>query len=564
MSPVRVLLAYANPAITPTPVPPYGMERIAQAFAAAGCDVRLLTPFSEADPAAHFAAALQWQPALVGLSVRNIDDTLVVRGAGAPGSLDTTFYLDAIAPLVAAACAAVGRARVLLGGPGFSAAPEAVLAYLGAGVGIAGPGEDLCLALGEALAAGRGPVLPDDPRVVRAGQPSARGRGFASGYQALPGPTPRMGSYLRLTAARGGRVGVQLSTGCDRRCAFCTEPRLTGHLVIPRPVDEIVAEIDALAAAGFRRLWLTASELNVPTDRDAIALLRRLAGRDLDLAAFLQPAPISDALLDAMEDAGMDPETVNFEFGHLSDAVLRAGGGPASRRAIDGLVETWLRRGYRRIGGSMLLGAHPAETWQTLDEALTAARQIDSALPDGLGLAYACGARVYAETPLAQWITAHPDDAAPHLFGADDPSFAQVVVFSRPAPPRVLLAHVQAALQDCRGPTGAMNAEVSADPAVLAAEALVSRGILRIIEGQDTEAARCLTDALRQVPDHLEALRQLALLQANGFRDPSAASATLQRLLAALPTGDARRGEVTAALQQLRHSHSPSGPPKAP
>ena len=56
--PPRVLLVYANPAITATPVPPYGMEKVAQAFRLAGCEAIMLAPFIETDPLATLAEAL--------------------------------------------------------------------------------------------------------------------------------------------------------------------------------------------------------------------------------------------------------------------------------------------------------------------------------------------------------------------------------------------------------------------------------------------------------------------------------------------------------------------------
>ena len=54
----RILLVYANPAITATPVAPYGAERVAHAFRIAGCDARVIAPWLELRPAAALAAAL--------------------------------------------------------------------------------------------------------------------------------------------------------------------------------------------------------------------------------------------------------------------------------------------------------------------------------------------------------------------------------------------------------------------------------------------------------------------------------------------------------------------------
>lgn len=571
----RVLLVYANPAVTASPVVPYGMERIAHALRLSGCRVELLAPWIEADPRAALDQALAAGPwDLVGFSLRNLDDALVVRSAAPPVAagphgpdIDTGYYLDAVRPLVQAALAALGPARVLVGGAALSSGPEVVLAALGASWGIAGPAEDLAWRLGRALATGQGPVLDPDPRIVQLGPvgplaaaPPARGpahdpvprdRGFAAAWRPAPGPTPRMGPYLGLALARGGRVPVQVAAGCDRRCHFCVEARFTGHLVRPRPVPEIVAEIDSLVAVGVRRFWLATSELNVPDERHAIALLRALAGRGLDLQAFVQVAPVSDALLDAMEAAGLDPSGLSFELGHLDDALLRAGAGPANLAAIERLVSTFLRRGYRTLGGSVLLGAHPQETAASLDRALSQALAFDAALPDGLGLAYACGGRVYPRTALADWVTAHPDQARPHLYGDPDPTFVRPVVFCRPVAPRALMAQVAAALSGARGRMGPMNTEAAAGEEALLVEALVNRGIWRRQEGRSEEAAALLSAALDLDPLHLEGLAQLAMVQLHDLSSPEASAHTLRRLLAALGPTDPRRAEILAALRAL-------------
>ncbi|MBK7758756.1 MAG: radical SAM protein [Deltaproteobacteria bacterium] len=563
----RALLVYANPAITASPVPPYGMERVAQVMRLAGCEVVLLAPFIEEDPLAALNEALAQGADLVGFSVRNIDDALVVRGEVGAGDIDTNDYLPAVRPLVMRAVEALGAARVILGGAGLSAGAAPILRDLGATRAVRGPAEDLMYGMARGLVLGMGPVLPtDDPRVVELDRvtetnhqspPMPRGAG-AKMPGAWPTPTPRMAEYLRLTLARGGRVPVSISTGCDRRCAFCVEARFAAFTVKPRPVEHIVAEVMALERAGVKRLWLGCSELNAPDARHAKAVLRALQGRGLDLAVFLQPAPMDDELLDLIEGAGLDPTALSYEFGHLDDTLLRAGAGPATRRSIERLAELYLKRGYRTLGGSVLLGAHPQEDDTSLGRALDLARQLDAAFPDGLGLSYACGGRVYPETRLADWIAEDWDAARPHLYTLPgqpiDETFVRPVVYSRPAAPRALLRQVRAALAGCRGHIGPMNAEAPASDAQLHAERLVNRGIWRHAQGQSKEAEALFVEAESRWPGHLEALAQLGLLRANTLFDFSGARSAFQKLLGALPEADPRRGEIQAALTALRGS----------
>lgn len=561
----KVLLVYANPAITASPVPPYGMERIARAFTLAGCEVRMDTPFDDEDPLAAMQEALSWQPDWVGFSVRNIDDALVVRSDVGEGALDIHFYLDEVRPLVQAALQALGPERVLLGGPAIGSGPVPVLDYLGAKWAIRGVAEDLCWALGKQLVAGKNPTLPaSDPRVIRIDRdrqpaphrspPLPREHMAQMPYLAM-GPTPRLGHVLQLTRSRSGRIPVQISVGCDRRCNFCVESRFHGGATVARPVEEILAELSALEKVGVRRIWLSGSELNVPNARHAKELLRRLQGTELDLSVFITAAPVDDELLDLLEGAGINPTGLSFEFGHLDDRLLRAGAGPCNRAQIDQLVELFLRRGMAGMGASVLLGSHPLESEQSLQSAVNAARQMDAAFPRGLGLAYACGARVYPETRLADELSQRWDEVQPDLYTPDgqppDRSFVRPVVHCRPFAPRTLLTWLREALAGAKGHMGPMNSEAPMSPAELSAERLVNRGIVHVSQGRYVEAQGCFEGALAHHTEHLEALAQLSMLQANHLGDAEASRLTLRRLARVLTPRDPRQAEVQAALKKL-------------
>jgi tRNA-2-methylthio-N6-dimethylallyladenosine synthase len=64
---------------------------------------------------------------------------------------------------------------------------------------------------------------------------------------------------------------VTIQIGCDNRCAFCIVPAVRG-VEISRPFEQIVAEVDQLAAAGVTEVTLLGQNVNS-------------YGRDLQLAA---------------------------------------------------------------------------------------------------------------------------------------------------------------------------------------------------------------------------------------------------------------------------------------
>ena len=554
----KILLVYANPMISAIPVAPYGMERIAQSFQLAGCQVTMIAPFIEEDPLLHLEDYLGEDWSLIGLSVRNIDDALVVRHEEGDTPFDLEFFLDDVRPLVQRCIESIGSDKVVLGGTALSSGPLPVLRYLGGEIALSGSVDDLCWRIGRGLVQENKLIWPDDPRVVFSEQSppyphqtAQQKRGFAKEARLLPAPAARMGEYLGLTMARGGRVAVAVDAGCDRRCSFCVEAHFMGFDVIERPIEVIVREIEQLKSIGVQKFWLATSEINVPNDRYAINLFRALSKLNIDIMTFIQVAPVSEDLLNAMEDCGLDPTTLSFEFGHLDAGLLRKGAGPANRKQIDALVELWIKRGYDTLGGSVLLGAHPDEDWRTIDSALDAALEIDKALPKGLGLAYATGARVYPQTTLANWIGAHYEEAKPYLYGADDLSFVQPVVFSKPTSPRRLLRYVNRYLSTAQGQMGPMNAEAAYDPNQIRAEALVNRGIWRLQEQKTALAEECFRASLKLVPQHLEGLAQLSMLLGRDKNRGEEAIDILKRLSLALPFKDTRQSEIKDMIAVL-------------
>ena len=53
---------------------------------------------------------------------------------------------------------------------------------------------------------------------------------------------------------------IKIAEGCDRMCAYCAIPLITGHYV-SRPMDEIVAEVETLTAQGVKEFQLIAQDL---------------------------------------------------------------------------------------------------------------------------------------------------------------------------------------------------------------------------------------------------------------------------------------------------------------
>src|SRR5678816_3954640 len=141
--PSRVLLITTNRCVTPDPVFPLALAHLSGALRRAGHetrwhDVQLPNP--------PLQEVLQtFQPALVGISQRNIDDVMV-------RSRQT--YFQETATLCRLVRETSG-ARTVLGGSGFSIFPKELLDFSGADFGVCGAGEAPLLALLSSLETGQ-------------------------------------------------------------------------------------------------------------------------------------------------------------------------------------------------------------------------------------------------------------------------------------------------------------------------------------------------------------------------------------------------------------------------
>src|SRR4029077_19332549 len=105
----------------------------------------------------------------------------------------------------------------------------------------------------------------DDERVDVAAEPSYL-------YDAAP---------ARIVDGPAHSAYVKIAEGCDRPCSFCIIPKLRGPQR-SRTVDDVVAEVEQLAAGGTREVNLIAQDLTkYGDDLDAppnlAQLLRRVA-----------------------------------------------------------------------------------------------------------------------------------------------------------------------------------------------------------------------------------------------------------------------------------------------
>ncbi|HVT14816.1 MAG TPA: MiaB/RimO family radical SAM methylthiotransferase [Thermoanaerobaculia bacterium] len=103
--------------------------------------------------------------------------------------------------------------------------------------------------------------------------------------ETLPAPPPADSALPYMPLPFGNtRALVKVEDGCDMRCAFCIVPSTRGRQR-SRPLDDVLGEVRALAAAGYRELVVTGVQISAY--RSGSLRLHELVGAVL---AALPPA----------------------------------------------------------------------------------------------------------------------------------------------------------------------------------------------------------------------------------------------------------------------------------
>ena len=134
--------------------------------------------------------------------------------------------------------------------------------------------------------------------------------------------TPRINSLPRFTAY------VKISEGCDNACAFCIIPKLRGAQR-SRPIADIVAEAERLAAQGAVELNLVAQDLtaygyDLPGRPRLHELLRGLCKLDVHWIRlhYAYPRVFPDELIDVIAAEPKIAKYIDMPVQHASDKLL--------------------------------------------------------------------------------------------------------------------------------------------------------------------------------------------------------------------------------------------------
>ena len=388
MSGARVLLVSTNRERQPYPVVPNGLACVASALDGVGHDIRFLDLCFSRDPlSASAAAARSFDPDIIGVSVRNIDnsDAIALR-----------HYTPEARGILRELRRAAPRARVVAGGAAFGVAPEALFRDLGVDYAVAGDGERASVALVEALTAGK--TIESLPGLVRDrnGVVAFTPPGEEADLDSLPSPSLHRWIDLARYQRHGATIPIQTKRGCVYKCVYCTYRNVEGWGYRTRDPERVADEIEELnREAHIRHFDFVDSTFNSPPGHAlqvCEAIERRTLDVQLDTTNFT-PAVAPNELLAAMRAAGFRSLGITAES--ASDAVLERLEKGFTAAKVREVAERVEKHGLRTLW--IFLVGGPGENRETLEETLSFARW---RLERGDAVYVTVGLRIYPGTTL--------------------------------------------------------------------------------------------------------------------------------------------------------------------
>ncbi len=134
---------------------------------------------------------------------------------------------------------------------------------------------------------------------------------------------------IRLTTTPRHYAYIKISEGCDRKCAYCAIPLITGHHK-SRTIEDIIEEVESLVAAGVRELNVIAQELtyygiDIYHERKIAELIDRMAkvkGVKWIRLHYAYPNQFPMELLDVMKRNDNVCKYIDIALQHISDNML--------------------------------------------------------------------------------------------------------------------------------------------------------------------------------------------------------------------------------------------------
>jgi len=372
------------------------------------------------------------QPDVIGLPVRNIDDCYC---------LSRDFMLPSIKEIVDY-IRTLTNSPIVIGGVGFSVAPEEVMNFLDVDYGIVGDGEKpmllLCKALRNEIDFSDVPGLiyrtsnviarnevtkqshPINTRLlhdktVRNDTKSDESDSYKKNKKLIKNP-PDFDELIGCPYPlryfidnqnyfnQGGMVGIETKRGCAMKCIYCADPLSKGTKFRLRPVSVVIEEITNLVNNGLNVFHFCDSEFNLPLEH-SLEICKEISkeelGQEIEWYAYVSPKPFDSDTAMTYKESGC--KGLDFGVDSLNDEMLKNLGRDFDLENIIQAVEACEETGITCML-DLLIGG-PGETKETITQTIERVKKLN---PNRIGLSV--GVRIYPGTKMEEMIQAMSDE----------------------------------------------------------------------------------------------------------------------------------------------------------
>jgi radical SAM superfamily enzyme YgiQ (UPF0313 family) len=289
---MKVMLIQAYLGRKELPVFPLGLAMLAAVLP--GHDVKIYDPNVSDEPYNDLRTSLaQFQPEVVGISLRNIDNQQ---------GIDFFYYFETMEPTLKIIREICPKCSVAIGGAGYSMFAEKIMQRLDkVDFGVYLEGEESFPELLDNLGS---------PEVVKGIFYRNNGSVVFSGPRPLPDfsrlPFPRkdLVDISKYSTHQEG-IGIQTRRGCPLSCCYCTYPTLNGNKIRERSVQSVVDEVEDWMKRGVSSFIFSDALFTLPLDH-ATAICDEILKRKLKVrwSAWAEPRFITREFLLLAREAG--------------------------------------------------------------------------------------------------------------------------------------------------------------------------------------------------------------------------------------------------------------------
>ena len=373
---MKILVIASNRENMPERVAPLGAYIVADRLLRLGHQVEFLDlAFCDSSEKALREAILKKEPELIAISIRNIE----------LNSFPQATYILPLIKVLVDSCRNLTKAKILLGGTGFSIMPKTIFSYLGADYGLVGEAEknidlfiegyknkNLSNCSGLLYKDKNGKVVFNERKISDAIDASLTKRFNYDNYPS---------------------INIQTKRGCVFKCNYCVYPGLEGSKVRLKEPLKVVDEIEFFASRR-KPFYFVDSVFNFPVEH-AIQICKEIIQRKINIkwSSQIQPRYMDSELAILMAKAGC--QSVSIGIDTLSESVLESIGKSFSLEEV-GKCNQLLKKNNIEANYYLLFG-HLGEDAKAVKETFQNIKLLN--LDKGLILT---GVRVHPNTQLAR------------------------------------------------------------------------------------------------------------------------------------------------------------------